>query len=79
MSSRSFSDITQADWLRAVRKLGLIVDMSCGKGSHALVINPKTNSRYTLQRQLHKFINIKILKKLLEWGFEEETIWEALK
>jgi len=34
-----------------------------------------TNIRYNL----HKFLNIKIFKKLLEWGFEEEEIWDALK
>jgi hypothetical protein len=36
------------------------------------------DKQYTLQRKLHKFINIKIFKKLLEWGFEESAIMEAL-
>lgn len=79
MSSRSFSDISQNDWLRAARKLGLTVETGHGKGSHALVVNPKTNSRYTIQHKLHKFINIKIFKKMLEWGIDEEKIWEALQ
>ncbi len=79
MSSRSFSDITQAQWIRACRKLGLIVETGFGKGSHIRVSNPKTQNKYTIQYKLHKFINIKIFKKMLEWGFEENDIWENLK
>ena len=78
MPSRSFSDITQAKWRKACLKLGLIVEMKRGKGSHILVKHPKTESKYTVQKDLHKFINIKIFKKMLEWGFEEEDIWNAL-
>lgn len=58
--------------------MGLIVQTGSGKGSHALVMHPQTNKKYTIQRHLHKFLNIKIFKKMLEWGFEEEKIWEAL-
>lgn len=79
MPSRSFSDITQAQWARACRKLGLIVEVGFGKGSHIRVSNPKTARKYTIQYGLHKFINIKIFKQMLEWGFDEKEIWEALK
>lgn len=79
MSSRSFSDISQSQWLRACKKLGLIVNEHAGKGSHALVTHPQTNQKYTIQHTLHKFVNLKIFKKLLEWGLSEEQIWEALK
>lgn len=79
MSSRSFSDITQAQWIKACRKLGLIVETHFGKGSHVRVTHPQTNAKYTIQYTLHKFINIKIFKKMLEWNFSEEQIWEALK
>lgn len=65
MSSRSFSDITQIQWIRACRKLGLIVETEFGKGSHVRVLNPKTQNKYTIQYNLHKFINIKIFKKML--------------
>jgi len=43
------------------------------------VKHPQTGHKYTIQKNLHKFINIKIFKKMLEWGFDEERIWEALK
>ncbi len=79
MSSRSFSDITQARWIKACLKLGLVVDRSFGKGSHVRVEHPRTQAKYTIQYNLHKFINMKIFKKMMEWGFEEEQIWEALK
>ncbi|OGY50608.1 MAG: hypothetical protein A3J65_03060 [Candidatus Buchananbacteria bacterium RIFCSPHIGHO2_02_FULL_45_11b] len=79
MPSRSFSDITQSQWIKACGKLGLTVEANHGKGSHILVKHPKTEHKYTIQRNLHKFINMKIFKKMLEWGFEEEQIWDALK
>jgi predicted RNA binding protein YcfA (HicA-like mRNA interferase family) len=74
-----FSDLKQSDWIRACRKLGLIVHCSKGKGSHCLIINPKTHKQYTLQKKLHKFLNIKIFKKMMEWGLQECEIWQALK
>jgi len=75
----NFSDIKQNDWIRACKKLGLEVDCSRGKGSHCLIKHPQTNAKYTLQKDLHKFINLKIFKKMMEWGFDEGKIWEALK
>ena len=74
-----FSDLKQRDWLRACRKLGLLVDCRRGDGSHCLVKHPKTDAKYTIQHKLHKFLNMKIFKKMMEWGFQEPEIWEALK
>ena len=79
MPSRSFSDITQSQWIKACHKLGLVVESKHGKGSHVLIKHPQTEHKYTIQNNLHKFINMKIFKKMMEWGFEEEQIWEALK
>jgi len=79
MPSRSFSDITQKQWEKACLKLGLEVETKFGKGSHIIVKHPQTGHKYTIQKNLHKFINIKIFEKMLEWGFDEERIWEALK
>jgi predicted RNA binding protein YcfA (HicA-like mRNA interferase family) len=78
MPNRSFSDITQAQWCNACLKLGLKVETKHGKGSHVLIKHPQTEHKYTIQKKLHKFINIKIFKKMLEWGFSEEEIWNAL-
>lgn len=57
----------------------LMVETKHGKGSHVLVKHPKTEHKYTIQNNLHKFINMKIFKKMLEWGFSEEEVWDALK
>lgn len=64
--------------MRACRKLGLTIQTGSGSGSHVLIVHPATGRKYTLQYHLHKFINIKIFKKMLEWGFAEEQIWDAL-
>lgn len=78
MPKRSFSDITQSQWIKCCKKLGLIIDLKHGKGSHVLIINPINNFKYTIQYNLHKFINKKIFKKLVEWNFNEDDIWDAL-
>lgn len=79
MSSESLADIRQKDWIRACQKLGLIVDTRHGKGSHVLIKHPQKGIKYTLQQDLHKIVNQKILKKLLEWGFSEQEVFEALR
>jgi len=79
MPSGRFSDLKQKDWIKACIKLGLEVDTKRGKGSHCLIKHPHTNRKYTIQSHLHKFLNIKIFKKMLEWGFEEDDIWNALR
>lgn len=79
MPSESLADLKQKDWIRACPKLGLEIDAKRGKGSHILVKHPTTGAKYTVQNDLHKLINMKIFKKLQEWGFTEETIWNALR
>lgn len=79
MPSRSFSDISQNKWIRACKKLGLTVKTCYGKGSHAKVTHPKTHGAFTIQSALYNIVNIKIFKKLLEWGFSEDEIWKALQ
>jgi len=78
MSSRSLADITQKQWIRACKKLNLIVETKHGKGSHVLVKNPTTGEKYTIQKSLHKIINKKIFKILRSWGVSEDDIWNAL-
>ena len=78
MPNRGFADLTQKQWCRACKKLGLIVEKNAGKGSHVLVKNPASNKKYTIQKNLNKLINQKIFKILLEWGFAEDEIWQSL-
>jgi predicted RNA binding protein YcfA (HicA-like mRNA interferase family) len=79
MPSEGLADIKQKDWIRACKKLGLQVETRHGKGSHALICYPTTGAKYTLQHDLHKIINIKIFRKLEEWGFTREHIFESLR
>lgn len=63
MPKESLADIKQRDWIRACRKLGLFIDTRRGKGGHILVKHPKNGMKYTIQSDLHKIINERILKK----------------
>ena len=69
---------SQKDWIKACKRLGLVVDCRRGKGSHCLVKNPKSGAKTTIQYKLYNIANIKIYKKLIEWGFTEEEINNAL-
>lgn len=79
MSSESLADVKQGDWIRACRKLGLLVETRRGKGGHVLVKHPSNGCKYTVQSDLHKVINIKIFSKLKQWGFTDAQIFEALR
>jgi predicted RNA binding protein YcfA (HicA-like mRNA interferase family) len=79
MSSESLADVTQKDWIRACLKLGLCVETNHGKGSHVLVKHPHDERKYTIVFHLHRIINVKIFKTLLDWGFAEDNIFKALQ
>lgn len=78
MPKRSLADLSQERWIRMCERLGLIVERGRGKGSHCIVLHPRDGTQYVIQRKLHKHLNAKIFKKLLEWGFADEQIWDAL-
>ncbi len=69
----------QRDWIKACKKLGLEVNTKSGKGSHILVKSPLSGEKYTIQHDLYNIANLKIYKKLLEWGCSEDDINKALK
>jgi len=79
MPSESLADVKQSDWIRASRKLGLQVETKHGKGSHVLVKHPTNGTKYTVQHDLHRVLNIKIFNKLKQWGFTDEQVFEALR
>jgi predicted RNA binding protein YcfA (HicA-like mRNA interferase family) len=49
MPNRSFSDLTQKQWIKACKKLGLEIITKFGKGGHVLIKHPKTEHEYTIQ------------------------------
>ena len=75
----SLTDLTQKRWVKALKKLGLEVDKKKGKGSHYRVHNPRNGKYTTLPAHCHKFTSLAIYKQLLEWGFTEQEIDNALR
>jgi len=76
----SITDLTQKQWIKACKKLGLIVDTKKGKGSHVRVSHPSGGLHpLTIPNKTHKMLSIALYKSLLEWGFGEEEIDKALK
>ena len=75
----SLTNLKQKDWVKACKKLNLVVDKKKGKGSHYRIINPDTNQVTTLPSHCHKFISIAIYNTFLEWGISEEDLDKALK
>ncbi len=75
----TLTNLNQKKWVKAFKKLGLIVDTKKGKGSHFRIFNPVNNKATTLPSHCHKFISLGIYKTLLEWGFSEAEIDNALK
>lgn len=75
------TDISQKQWIKACKKLGLEVMVSRGHGSHARVYAPDNPSGapITIQHKTYKHVNTSIYKALLSLGFSEEEIDKALK
>ena len=78
----AFKNAKQKDWLTACKRLGLVVDTTRGKGSHARVYAPNNPviPPLTIQNSnLNPITNGKIYKHLKMMGFSEEEIDKALK
>ena len=75
----SLTNLTQKHWVKACKKLGLVVDKKKGKRSHFRIINPETNQATTLPSNCHKYISLDIYKTFLEWGISEDDLDKALK
>lgn len=79
MPSESLADIKQRDWIRACRKLGVLILTKRGKGGHVLAKHPNNGTKYTIQHDLHKDLNKKIFNKLKQWGFTDDQVFKALR
>lgn len=75
-----------AIWLRAAKKLGLVVTQSKGGTSHYALRLPNYEQNdikglvvvVYAHGTLRKDVNEKIFKAILNKGFTEDQIWEAL-
>ena len=83
-------NVTQKDWVKACKKLGLVVPDGAGAGSHAAVYKTKATSPYksedlvlTIVKKPYAQIQVNMVKKLVLNGiqsgnYEEKDVWEAL-
>ena len=65
-------------FLRACRKINLIVDKKSGKGSHVKIINPENRQSFPVPNHLPKGLQIAIIKKLESWGYDRDRIIKLL-
>ncbi|MCF7835617.1 MAG: hypothetical protein K9M15_00645 [Candidatus Marinimicrobia bacterium] len=74
----------QRAWVQACKKLGLRVTNG-GKGSHLVARDPDYKDYdpkslvLTIPKKLYKQCNQAMFKQLLNCGFSEEDLWEALE
>ena len=70
------SDLKRKRFIRALRRLGFIVDESGGNGSHYKATWPKTQKSITIQYEFRKDVLYEILKDIE--GYSGIT-WEDIK
>ena len=82
---KGLDGIKQKDWLVAGKRLGVEASKKGGNGSHAVLRDPRypdpSDTRgliSTIQKKLFKQANQAIFKQLLNYGFSEDEIWQAL-
>lgn len=68
------SDVKQSRLLKALRKVGFMIDAKSGKGSHAQAKDPKSDSYITVGNHLYKTALREILKTAEELGYDATEI-----
>lgn len=68
------SDVRQSRLLKALGKVGFIIDTASGKGSHAQAIDEKTGRYITVPNHLYKIALKQILKLAEELGYDATEI-----
>lgn len=75
----SWPDIKQKQWIKACKKLGLDVDTSSEKGSHARAYGNNLTNPLTIPYHSNKYISQSIYKNLRDAGFSDKEIMKALR
>ncbi len=68
------SDIRQSRLLKALRKVGFVINLSHGKGSHAQAVDLKTGRYITVPNHLYKIALYEILKLAEDLGYDATEI-----
>ncbi len=69
-------ELNRNKFLKALRRLGFVIDMTGGDGSHCKVVWPRTGKSITLQQDLRKDVLYYVLKDIEEYSGVE---WEQIK
>jgi len=66
--------------LRALASIGLEIKESCGKGSHAKVIDPKSGHATTVPYSKSlSYVRENIVKTIVSWGYKKKDIISRIK
>lgn len=68
------SDISQKRLAKAFERVGFIINIKGGKGSHCKLIDPKTKKFITLQSNIFKQVLKDKLKQAEEFGYDATEI-----
>ncbi len=69
-------EIKRAKFIKALVRLGFIIDESGGKGSHFKAIWPKTQKTVTIPSQLNRNVLSYVLKEIEQYS---GISWEEIK
>jgi len=74
--SRLPGDLPRNKFLKALRRLGFLIDISGGDGSHCKVVRPETQKSVTIPLNLRKDVLYYVLNELEE---KCGLTWERIK
>jgi len=69
-------EIKRNKFIRALRRLGFIIDKTGGEGSHYKVLWPKTQKSITIQSCLRKDVLYYLLKEIEQYS---SITWDEIK
>ena len=69
-------EIKRKKFIRALQRLGFIIDKSGGEGSHYKVTWPKTQKSITIQSKLRKDVLYYLLKEIEQYS---GVTWDNIK
>lgn len=69
-------EIKRKKFIRALHRLGFIIDKKGGDGSHYKIICPKTQKSITIQSHLRKDVLYYLLKEIEQYS---GVTWEDIK
>ncbi|MBU1029080.1 type II toxin-antitoxin system HicA family toxin [Patescibacteria group bacterium] len=69
-------EIKRKKLIKALRRLGFVIDLSGGDGSHCKVVWPKTQKAVILPQQMPKQVLLYVLKEIEQYS---GVTWEQIK